>query len=92
MGFSVFNLCAYGVSDKTNIDSAADGRPNLSSKRVGMKQIILEFLAYVISSGLLVNLWLMQKLIQKISDFETINERLKKKFQALDKILNNLEE
>lgn len=57
-----------------------------------MKQIILEFLAYVISSGLLVNLWLMQKLIQKISDFETINERLKKKFQALDKILNNLEE
>lgn len=57
-----------------------------------MKQIILEFFAYVISSGLLINLWLMQKLIQKISDFETINERLKKKFQALDKILNNLEE
>jgi len=57
-----------------------------------MKQIILEVLAYLISSGLLINLWLMKKLIQKISDFETINERLKKKFKALDKILNNFEE
>jgi len=57
-----------------------------------MKQIILELLAYLISSGLLINLWLMKKLIQKISDFDTINERLKKKFKALDKILNNFEE
>jgi hypothetical protein len=57
-----------------------------------MKQLIIEFFAYIVSSGLLLNLWLMQKLIQKITDFETINERLRKKFQALDKILNNPEE
>ena len=57
----------------------------------GVKQLIIEFLAYIVSSGLLLNLWLMQKLIQKITAFESINQRLQKKFQALEKLLNNIE-
>ena len=53
-----------------------------------MKQYLFEVVFYLALNGLIFNLFLVQKLIQKIGEFDTINKKLKIKFDALDKILN----
>lgn len=53
-----------------------------------MKQYLFEVVFYLALNGLIFNLFLVQKLIQKIGEFDTINKKLKTKLEALDKILN----
>jgi len=53
-----------------------------------VKQYLFEVVFYLALNGLIFNMFLAQKLIKKIGEFHTINEKLKTKFDALDKILN----
>lgn len=57
-------------------------------KGTKVKQYLFEVVFYLALNGLIFNLFLVQKLIQKIGEFDTINKKLKTKFEALDKILN----
>ena len=57
-------------------------------KEANVKQYLFEIVFYLALNGLIFNLFLVQKLIKKIREFDAINKKLKKKFDALDKILN----
>ena len=54
-----------------------------------MKQYLIEVAFYLLLNGLILNIYLVKKLMQKISDFVDINKRLREKIDTLDSILSS---
>ena len=54
-----------------------------------MKQYLIEVVFYLLINGLIINIYLVKKLMQKISDFVDINKRLREKIDTLDNILSS---
>ena len=88
MGLGLCGLRINGVGYKAIIKKRRE--PALIKQyEAEMKQYLIEAAFYLLINGLILNIYLVKKLMQKISDFVDINKRLREKIDTLDNILSS---